>query len=91
VKSLHWFSPYYRNRLGWKARNSIKAFKEWDYVVEDGVYAFYGSPGFVVRQTEAVGLKLLEMRGFFRLGTGRLDRYFSPYVHYVFTKLGKVG
>ena len=91
LKSLHWFSPYYRSQLRWKARNSIKAFKEWDYVLEDGVYAFYASPGFVVRQTEAVGLKLIEMRGFFKLGTGRLDRYLSPYVHYVFTKLEKSG
>ena len=91
VKSLHWFSPYYRNHLLWKTRNSIKAFKGWDYVVEDGVYAFYSSPGFVVRQTEAVGLKLLEIRGFFKLGTGRLDRYLSPYLHYVFTKPEKSG
>ena len=86
LKSLHWFSPYYRNRLLWKARNSMKAFKGWDYVVEDGVYAFYASPGFVAGQTEAAGLKLVEMRGFCKLGTGRLDRYFSPYIHYVFTK-----
>src|ERR1700722_19398317 len=86
LKSLHWFSPYYRNRLIWKARNSIKAFKECDYVVEGGVYTFYASSGFVVGQTQAVGLKMVEMRGFFKLGTGRLDRYFSPYIHYVFTK-----
>jgi ubiquinone/menaquinone biosynthesis C-methylase UbiE len=91
LKSLHWFSPYYRNKLLWRARNSIRAFKEWDYVLEDGVYAFYGAPGFVVRQTEAVGLRLIEMRGFCKLGAGRLDSYLSPYLHYVFTKPTKTS
>jgi SAM-dependent methyltransferase len=86
LKSIHWFSPYYRGRLRWKLRNSIKAFREWDYVLEDGVYAFYATPDFVVRQTEEVGLKLLEMRGFSKLRNERLDRYFSPFIHYVFRK-----
>jgi ubiquinone/menaquinone biosynthesis C-methylase UbiE len=86
LKSLHWFSPYYRGRLWWKMRNTFNAFKDWAYVLEDGVYSFYASPDFVVRQTEQVGLKLLEIKGFSKLGNGPVDRYFSPYLHYVFTK-----
>jgi len=86
LKSLHWYSPYYRRRLRWKVRNTLKAFKEWDYVLEDGVHTFYASSRFVVRQTEEVGLNLLEIRGFCRLENEPIDRYFSPYIHYVFSK-----
>ena len=88
LKSLHWFSPYYRRRLRWKLRHSARAYGESAYVFEDvdGLHTFYASPGFVVRQTESVGLKLLEMRWFRRYGIGRLDRYFSPYIHYAFRK-----
>jgi ubiquinone/menaquinone biosynthesis C-methylase UbiE len=86
LKSMHWFSPYYKRRLRWKLRNSMKAFKEWSYILEDGAHAFYASQEFVVRQTEDVGLKLLEMRWFPKYGIGDLDRYLSPYIHYVFTK-----
>ena len=88
LKSLHWFSPYYRRRLPWKLRHSVKAYGESAYVFEDvdALHTFYASPGFVVRQTERFGLELLEMRWFRRLGIGRLDRYFSPYIHYAFRK-----
>ena len=91
LKSLHWFSPYYRARLGWKLRNCMKAFREWDYIYEEGLYTLYGTPQLVVRQTEEVGLKLVEVKGFSRLGDGRLDRYFSPYITYVFTKAERAG
>jgi ubiquinone/menaquinone biosynthesis C-methylase UbiE len=86
LKSLHWFSPYDRDRPRWKLRNCLKGFKEWDYVMENGVHAFYASPDFVVRQTEEVGLKLLEKKGFSKIGIERFDIYFSPYIHYVFEK-----
>jgi SAM-dependent methyltransferase len=86
LKSMHWFSPYYKLRLRWKLSNSLKAFKDAAYVLEDGAYAFYAAPDFVVRQTEEVGLKLVEMQWFPRYGISSVDRYFSPYIHYVFTK-----
>jgi SAM-dependent methyltransferase len=86
LKSMHWYSPYYRERMRWKLRNTLKAFKEWDYILEDGVYAFYASPEFVIRQTEAIGLKLVEVMGFSRYKKQSLDLYFSPYVHFVFRK-----
>jgi len=91
LKSLHWFSPYYRNRLWWRLRNSASAFKKWGYIYEGGLHTFYGSAESVVCQTEEVGLKFVEMKGFSKLGDGRLDKYFSPYIHYVFTKPDHVG
>jgi len=86
LKSLHWFSPYYGRNLRWKARNCLRAFGEPCYVKEGSEYSFYTVPGYVVRQTESVGIKLLEIRGFNRFRSIRLDQYFSPYLHYVFTK-----
>jgi ubiquinone/menaquinone biosynthesis C-methylase UbiE len=86
LKSMHWFSPCYRHRLAWRLRYSIKAYRESAYVLEDGVHTLFASPEFVVQQTESVGLKLLEMRWFRKLGIDRFDRYFSPYIHYVFRK-----
>jgi ubiquinone/menaquinone biosynthesis C-methylase UbiE len=86
LKSLHFFSPRYRYRLLWKLRNSLKAFKQRAYVLECGLHSFYASPEYVIRQTESVGLKLLEMKWFKLSGNGRFDRHFSPYIHYVFTK-----
>jgi len=87
LKSLHFFSPYYfKGRLLWKTRYSITAFRKRAYVLERGVHTFYASSEFVARQTEGFGLKLVEMVGFRRLWVERLDRYFSPYIHYVFSK-----
>jgi ubiquinone/menaquinone biosynthesis C-methylase UbiE len=86
LKSMHWFSPCYRHRLAWRLRYSIKAYRESAYVLEDGVHTLFASPEFVVQQTQSFGLKLLEMRWFRKLGIDRFDRYFSPYIHYVFRK-----
>ena len=71
LKSMHWYSPYYRDRLPWKLRSTLTAFKKWAYILEDGVYAFYASPEFVLDQTEALGLELMEMRGFSKLRNKR--------------------
>jgi len=86
LKSMHWFSPYYRGRLAWKMRNCGKAFRDWAYILEDGVHTFYASQELVIRQTEETGLKLIEMRWQHKTGIERFDRYFSPYIHYVFEK-----
>jgi ubiquinone/menaquinone biosynthesis C-methylase UbiE len=85
LKSLHCFSPYYGNRLRWKLRNSAKAFKKWAYVFEEGVYTFYATRSFVRKQTEALGLKQLETKGFSE-SSEWVDRHFSPYFSYVFVK-----
>jgi ubiquinone/menaquinone biosynthesis C-methylase UbiE len=86
LKSLHWFSPYYRDRIKWKMRNHLKAFKNRSYVYEHGEYLLYTSPEYVLQQTEEAGLELREMVGFSRFKNQRIDIYFSPYIHYVFVK-----
>jgi ubiquinone/menaquinone biosynthesis C-methylase UbiE len=86
LKSMHFFSPYYENRLRWKFRNCLRAFKDWSYIKEDGVHAFYAPPKVILRQTESTGLTLLEMKWFPRYNIDWIDRYFSPYIYYVFAK-----
>ena len=86
LKSLHFFSPRYRYRILWKFRNSLKAFKDRAWVVEAGLHTLYTSREFVIRQTEQMGLKLLEIVWLRMVGNARIDRYFSPYYYYVFTK-----
>jgi ubiquinone/menaquinone biosynthesis C-methylase UbiE len=88
IKSLHFFSPRYRGRLRWKFRNSLKAFKQRAYVVEVGLHTLYTSADFVIRQTESTGLKFLETMWLKMIGNDRVDKYFSPYLYYVFTKRG---
>ena len=86
VKSLHFFSPYYGDRLRWKLRNCLRAFQTKSYIRENEEYSLYTTPNFVARQAESAGLKLLEMRGFNRFRSKSIDWYFSPYLHYVFAK-----
>lgn len=86
LKSLHLFSPHYSNRKKWKLVNFTKAFKHWSYIEEDGLHLYYGTPEIVRRQTEAAGLRFVEMKWFRKFGNDRLDRYFSPYLQYVFKK-----
>jgi ubiquinone/menaquinone biosynthesis C-methylase UbiE len=87
LKSMHWFSPCHRRQLLWKFRYCRKAYGEWAYVVEYGSFhTFYASRQFVIRQTESLGLKLLEMKWHRKLGVDRFDRYFSPFIHYAFRK-----
>jgi ubiquinone/menaquinone biosynthesis C-methylase UbiE len=86
LKSLHWFSPYYRQQLRWKLRNCVRAFKEWDYVWEGNLCTFYAAPEFVIRQAEELGVRFLEARGFAKFRSEKLDRYFSPYLLYVFRR-----
>jgi ubiquinone/menaquinone biosynthesis C-methylase UbiE len=86
IKSLHLFSPRYRSQILWKLRNSLRAFKQRAYILEAGLHTLYTSRQFVIAQTEQVGLKLLEMVWFRMFGNERIDRYFSPYIHYAFRK-----
>jgi ubiquinone/menaquinone biosynthesis C-methylase UbiE len=86
LRSFHFFSPYYRGRLGWKLRNTLNAFKKKTFILEETEYLFYTVPEYVIQQTEAVGLRFVEMKGFERFRSDRIDNFFSPYVHYVFEK-----
>ena len=86
LKSLHWFSLNYGRGLHWKLRNCFRAFGARSYIWEDRQWLFYAAPKYVVRQTEDVGLRLLEVHGFKRFKSSGIDLYFSPYIHYVFEK-----
>ena len=86
LKSLHFFSPRYWRRLLWKLRNSPQAFKARAYITEGSLRGLFASPEFVIQQTESVGLKFLEMMWLRMIGSDRIDRYFSPYIHYVFSR-----
>lgn len=86
LKSLHWFSPNYGRGMGWKLRNSLRAFGNHSYIREDRQCLFYGAADYVIRQTTDIGLRLLEVRGFNRFRSSAIDLYFSPYIHYVFEK-----
>ncbi len=86
LKSLHWFSPYYNRHPRWKLRNCLRAFRKPSYLWEGEQCLMYTTPEYAVGQAESAGLELLEICGFNRFRSSRIDRYFSPYLHYVFTK-----
>lgn len=86
LKSLHFFSPRYRGRIIWKSRQTLKAFRQRAYVLETGLHTLYTSRDFVIQQTEKVGLRFLELTWLRMIGCEPVDRYFSPYLYYVFTK-----
>ncbi len=86
IKSLHLFSPRYRDQIIWKMRNCLRAFQQRAYVFEFGLHILYASRQYVMTQTEQEGLKFVEMVWFRLIGNERIDRFFSPYIHYVFRK-----
>ena len=88
AKSLRWYSPFYLRRPVWKLRNSFKASRNGAYVYEDGLHMYFAPPAFVIQQTEALGVRLLKMNSssFHRFGIESMDRYFAPFIHYVFKK-----
>jgi SAM-dependent methyltransferase len=86
--SLHWYSPHYLRKPLWKLRNAFRGFRRGTYVFEDGLHTYFASAELVIRQTEALGVKFLEMNSasFRRIGVESLDRYFAPYIHYAFRR-----
>ena len=54
----------------------------------DRLHTLYTSADFVIRQTESTGLKFLETMWLKMIGNDRVDKYFSPYLYYIFTKRG---
>jgi len=88
IKSLY-FSPYYFfniKRFGWKIKNTLFAIKETHYIKDLGMYTFYGSPDYVIKQSERYGFKIIEQVGFRQSNNYLFNKYVSPYIHYVFTK-----
>jgi ubiquinone/menaquinone biosynthesis C-methylase UbiE len=89
LKALH-VSPYFFRsfkRAAWKVKNSFRAFSDATYLWDFGpLYAFYGSPGYVIRQTEAAGFRFVEMAGMMAIGNRTINSILSPYIHYVFRR-----
>ena len=89
IKSLH-CSPYYRHwdEIVFKLRHSAVAFRDKGYLKNPftKVLAFHASPEYVINQTEEAGFEFVEMLGFRNSRASAFNRYFSPYIHYVFRK-----
>jgi SAM-dependent methyltransferase len=69
-------------------KNSFNAFLNKKYIFEPhtGLWTFYGSPNYIIKQTENHGFKLKEMYGFRSFFNDLMNKYLSPYIHYVFLK-----
>ena len=86
IKSLH-FSPYYlKERKLWAVKNTLKALRSKAYVKDIGMYMFYCSPRYCIKQMAAHGFQILEVIGFRASHNNFFNTYFSPYNHYVFKK-----
>jgi len=83
---FHFFSPYYRGRLGWKLRNTLNAFKKKTFILEETEYLFYTVPEYVIQQTEAVGLRFVENERFREIQIGSHRQFFLSVCSYVFEK-----
>lgn len=88
ARSLRWYSPYYLRKPLWKFRNGFRGSRNGSYVYEDGLHTWFASSDVVIRQTEALGVKLLEMvsSSFHRFRVESLDQYFAPFIHYAFRR-----
>ena len=86
IKALHVFSPRYRRRLLWKSRQALTAFSDRAYILDEGEYTFYASRQYVIRQVRGLGLEFQETHWLRMTGLASIDRCFSLYLHYVFTK-----
>lgn len=86
IKSLH-FSPYYlKERKIWLLKNTLKSFLEKAYIKDLGMYTFYCSPDYCVKQMAAKGFHIVEIIGFRASHNELFNKYVSPYNHYVFKK-----
>jgi ubiquinone/menaquinone biosynthesis C-methylase UbiE len=87
IKSLH-ASPVYLQpgNFGLKLKNTATAFRDHAYLAEGDTHTFFASPDYVIRQTEKIGFRYLEMVGVRRLTNPLLNRVLSPYIYYAFRK-----
>ncbi len=86
IKSLH-FSPYYfSGRKLWLLKNMFTAFLNKAYVFDLGMWTFYSSPRYCIKQVEQFNFRLVEMIGFKNSDNMLFNTYVSPYNHFVFRK-----
>lgn len=93
LKSLH-FSPFYiyyfpgdRWRLRWMLRNTLRAFRDRSYLVENGMPNFYGSPEYIIKQVNAQGFQFIDAVGLLASRKWWFNKYVSPYIHYMFKRV----
>jgi SAM-dependent methyltransferase len=87
IKSLH-FSPHYlRNRKRFLLNNIFHSFKRKKYILDMKMWTFFASPEYIINQIEKEGFILKELIGFKIFYNKILNKYFSPFIHYVFKKI----
>lgn len=86
IKSLH-FSPYFlKERKIWMIKNTLRGFKEKDYVFDLDMWTFYCSPSYCIKQFRTLGFELKEIIGFRSSHNTFFNKYISPFNHFVFQK-----
>jgi ubiquinone/menaquinone biosynthesis C-methylase UbiE len=94
IKSLHGSIFYWKHRKRFLLKNIFTAFCPKKYIYESfshsGLWTFYAAPEYVIQQIESFGFEFKEMVSFrqpFKLIKNKLlNKYLSPYIHYVFRK-----
>jgi ubiquinone/menaquinone biosynthesis C-methylase UbiE len=86
IKSLHASPYFFKERKMWMLKNTLHAFKEKGYIMDLGMYTFYCSPKYCIKQMADHGFKLREVVGFRQSHSDVFIKYVSPYNHYVFQK-----
>jgi ubiquinone/menaquinone biosynthesis C-methylase UbiE len=86
LKSLY-FSPFYfRRHKKWFLKNMIYGFNNKKYIYVSGLWTFFASPEYFIAQIEKYGFTFKEMVGFRKSFGKTANKYFSPFIHYVFQK-----
>jgi ubiquinone/menaquinone biosynthesis C-methylase UbiE len=96
IKWLHGtFFPWNKDRM-LLIKNIFNAFKEQKYIYEKGtgLWTYYASSEYIIKQVERKGFKFKEKIGNKRLkklrahmNSAMLDKYLCPWINYVFEKL----
>lgn len=86
IKSLYGSPFYYKQRKWWLLKNMWRAPFSRAYVYDLKSWMFYGSPNYCIQQIEKHGFKLVESIGFRGMTNPVMNKWLSPYIHYVFQK-----
>lgn len=92
IKSLYFSYFYFKpaELRRWYLKNRRFAPEEREYILAPtldlDLWTYFGSPKYIIQQVQKIGFNLLEMRGFELSNNYWFNKYFSPYVHFVFKK-----
>jgi ubiquinone/menaquinone biosynthesis C-methylase UbiE len=88
IKHIHGaLLPWNKHKL-FLLKNMFNAFLCKKYIFEPhtGLWTFYGSPEYIKKQVEKYGFRFKEMFGFRSCFNNVMNKYLSPYIHYIFLK-----